>query len=80
VPTYTYETIVAAGRQPRVYEIDQRMADDHLTVHPETGEKIRRIITTDRGIIGGCEPDCGSDCGLPGSGGGCCCDGMCPGH
>lgn len=82
MPTYTYETIEKAGREPRIYEIDQRMGASPLECHPETGERIRRIITADRGILAGKgAPACGSDCGLPGSGsgGGGCCGGAC-GH
>ncbi len=77
MPCYTYETMPEGSGKPKVYEIEQRMADDPLTRHPETGERIRRIITADRGVItGSSAPECGSDCGVPGSGGGC--GGCCP--
>jgi predicted nucleic acid-binding Zn ribbon protein len=76
MPTYVYETVPEdAGEEPKVYEIRQRMSDAPLKKHPATGERIRRVITADRGISGFASPDCGTDCGIPGSGGGCCCPG-----
>jgi predicted nucleic acid-binding Zn ribbon protein len=76
MPIYVYETIPAATDEaPRTYEIEQRMAAAPLRRHPQTGERIRRVITADRGITGFAVPRCGTDCGTPGSGGGCCCAG-----
>ena len=73
MPTYTYQTIPAKGRKAKTYEIEQRMSEAALSVHPQTGEPIQRIITADRGVIASkSAPSCGSDCGIPGSGGGCC--------
>ena len=73
MPTYVYETIpVDPDQETVVYEIAQRMSETPLKKHPHTGERIRRIITADRGIVGFARPSCGHDCGIPGSGGGCC--------
>lgn len=50
--TYVYETIPQKkGEKIRTYEIQQKMSDDSLTVHPETGEKIRRVISGGSGWV-----------------------------
>lgn len=50
--TYVYETIPQKkGQKPKVYEIQQKMSDDALTHHPETGEPIRRIVTGGSGWV-----------------------------
>lgn len=57
--TYLYETIPAApGAKVKHYEIRQSMKDAALTEHPETGEKIRRVVTGGYGILksGGTAP------------------------
>lgn len=80
MPTYVYESIPSSSKEAvLVFEIDQRMSEAPLSVHPITGLKIRRIITADRGIIGSAAPECGSDCGIPGSGSGAC-QGCCHGQ
>ncbi len=49
--TYVYETIPARpGEKPSYYEIRQSMNDAPLREHPETGEKIRRVILGGYGI------------------------------
>lgn len=76
MPTYVYETVAKPGQKAKRYEIDQRMSAPALTRHPETGEAIHRVITS-VSVIGSdkAEPECGHDCGMPGSDGGCggCC-------
>lgn len=43
--TYVYETIPQkAGEKPRYHEIKQRMSESPLTTHPETGQRIRRVV------------------------------------
>ncbi|MEX2578360.1 MAG: zinc ribbon domain-containing protein [Verrucomicrobiales bacterium] len=43
--TYLYETIPANESVPvKRYEIKQSIHDEALTIHPETGESIRRVI------------------------------------
>lgn len=74
MPIYIYESIPQTpGEQPRYYEIAQRMTDEPLTRHPETGVPLRRIFRggfsvgmsrRPSGSSGGC-------CG-PSSGSGCC--------
>lgn len=50
--TYIYETTDnKAGVAPRIYEIRQSMKEAPLTVHPQTGEAIRRVITGGYGLI-----------------------------
>lgn len=91
MPTYVYETTDPA-KPVKSYEIEQRMSAAALTVHPETGEAIQRVISGGLGFIGladkstaapgpcGMAPCGTSDCPLPpmGGGGGCG-SGMC-GH
>ena len=64
MPTYVYETIPESkDEEPTQFEIVQRMADDALTHHPETGQPVRRLIS------GGLS--------LPVSKKGGCCDSQC---
>jgi predicted nucleic acid-binding Zn ribbon protein len=72
---YVYQTIPSRdGEAVRTYEIRQSMKDAALTKHPETGERIRRVITGGLGVMtsakGGAAPrpssggsSCGSGCG-----------------
>jgi hypothetical protein len=41
MPIYVYE-VVATGE---VFEVSQRLAEPRLTVHPVSGEPVRRVIT-----------------------------------
>ena len=42
---YVYETITeGTKKKPRRFEIEQKMSDPPLKKHPQTGEKIKRII------------------------------------
>ena len=52
MPTYVYESIPADGGEPRRFEVTQRMGDTPLTVDPETGEPVRRIVTGGLGLMG----------------------------
>ena len=46
MPIYEYETIPGKkGRRVRRFEIQQGMMDAPLEKDPETGERIRRVIT-----------------------------------
>ena len=42
MPTYVYQVIRDAG-DGEVFEVVQSMKDEPLTVHPESGEPVRRI-------------------------------------
>jgi hypothetical protein len=43
MPTYVYETVEDDGSGGERFEVEQRMTDPPLEVHPETGQKVRRI-------------------------------------
>ena len=45
MPTYVYEYVAENGESGEQFEIFQRMSEDPLTEHPETGQPIRRVIT-----------------------------------
>jgi predicted nucleic acid-binding Zn ribbon protein len=71
--TYLYETIPShEGEEVKRYEIQQSMHDPALTVHPETGEPIRRVILGGWGLITGKSPAPTSGGGKCTPGGGCC--------
>ncbi len=44
MPIYVYEIIGDDGEPTETFEVIQRMADEPLTTHPDTGQKVRRII------------------------------------
>ena len=46
MPVYVYEVVREEGdeREPERFEVVQSMKDDALTVHPETGEPVKRVI------------------------------------
>jgi hypothetical protein len=45
MPLYDYEVINADGSSGERFEFFQSMADAPLTVHPETGQPIRRVLS-----------------------------------
>ncbi len=45
MPVYLYEVIREDGQPGERFEVVQRMAEDALKVHPETGEPVKRVIT-----------------------------------
>ena len=46
MPTYVYETIPKSETEsPKQFEVFQKVTDEKLTIHPETGEPVRRIIS-----------------------------------
>lgn len=50
--TYVYETIPEhPGQAPRQFEVRQSMHDAPLTRHPETGERVKRVIAGGYGVI-----------------------------
>lgn len=80
--TYTYETIPQnEGEQVLRFEVRQRMVDDALKVHPETGQPVHRVpsrnvnimVAGSKGSKGAPLPD---NCPHQHSGG-CCGTGMC---
>lgn len=44
MPTYVYEVVGREGDASACFEVEQRMSDPPLSVHPETGEPVRRVI------------------------------------
>jgi len=48
MPTYIYETATEPILQ---FEVKQSMNDEPLTVHPETGVPVRRVISGGYGIL-----------------------------
>ncbi|MEI8038258.1 MAG: zinc ribbon domain-containing protein [Verrucomicrobiota bacterium] len=73
--TYVYQTIPQSpDEKPEYFEIKQSMKDASLSVHPETGVAIRRVILGGFGILSsgkaasqqasvGSTGCCGSGCG-----------------
>jgi len=54
MPVYVYETIPnAASATPRRFELQQKMSDPPLTVDPETGDPVQRVISGGFGMVGG---------------------------
>lgn len=51
MPIYVYESITEDGSDGEIFEFFQNMSAEPLTVHPETGQPIRRIPA--RTAIGG---------------------------
>ncbi len=50
--TYIYETIPKSPKsKPRRFEVEQKMTEPALTVDPQTGEPVRRVITGGSGNI-----------------------------
>ena len=51
MPTYVYETIPNdPSAEPRRFELFQRMNDEPLQTDPETGDRVRKIITGGIGL------------------------------
>jgi len=44
MPTYVYQVIEDDGSEGEVFEVVQRMAEDPLETHPESGKPVRRLI------------------------------------
>lgn len=44
MPVYVYEVILDDGSSGPQFEILQKMSDAPLTLHPETGQPVRRVI------------------------------------
>lgn len=75
MPTYIYETLPDdANIPPRRFEVVQRMTDEPLQSHPQTGEPVRRVITGGIGLVNSKDSESVSACG-PSSGP--CCGGVC---
>ena len=73
MPVYVYETISRSDADlPQTFELHQSMSEPCLTVHPDTGAPVRRVLSgglaTFTGHVAGAAPmrgggGCGSGCG-----------------
>jgi hypothetical protein len=45
MPTYTYQ-VLQPDQQGEIFEVEQRMSEPALSVHPRTGQPVQRIIVT----------------------------------
>jgi hypothetical protein len=45
MPYYLYEVVLPDGSGGEQFEVFQKMADEPLAAHPETGEPVRRVYT-----------------------------------
>ncbi len=46
MPLYVYEIIQDDGSPGERFEVFQKMSDEALTVHPETGKPVKRVVTS----------------------------------
>jgi len=46
MPLYVYEIVMPDGSAGGEFEVLQSMSEPELTVHPETGEMVRRVFGT----------------------------------
>jgi hypothetical protein len=44
MPTYVYEVLNEDGTTGERFEVVQKMSDPPLTHHPETGQRVRRVL------------------------------------
>jgi hypothetical protein len=76
---YEYEILGADGNPRGVLEVEQKMSDPALTHHPETGEPLRRILSSTFARASGDTLGAGEcatgTCGVPSLGG--CAGGSC---
>lgn len=45
MPLYVYEVVLPDGSGGDQFEVLQKMSEDSLTQHPETGEPVRRVFS-----------------------------------
>ena len=72
MPIYVYETIPSASdAAPERFELRQSMAEAPLTMHPESGVPVRRVLSG--GLVTFTNSQSGDMCGVPGGAprGGC---------
>lgn len=81
MPTYIYETIPDSAEQsPERFEVWQSMKDEPLTKHPDTGQRVKRVITGGFGFMGLSGAGTSSSGEASASGGSCCGGGGCGCH
>lgn len=72
MPIYVYETIPSVpDAAPERFELRQSMAEAPLTMHPESGVPVRRVLSG--GLVTFTNSQSGEMCGVPGGAprGGC---------
>ena len=72
MPIYVYETIPSASdAAPERFELRQSMAEAPLTMHPDSGVPVRRVLSG--GLVTFTNSQSGDACGVPGGAprGGC---------
>lgn len=53
MPTYIYETVPSdPNQEPRRLEVFQRMSENALEFDPDSGERVKKIITGGIGVVG----------------------------
>ncbi len=43
MPTYVYQVVEEDGSEGEIFEVVQKMSDDVLSEHPESGQPVRRL-------------------------------------
>jgi predicted nucleic acid-binding Zn ribbon protein len=46
MPIYVYEEVMPEGQEGETFEVLQKISDPPLTVHPEKGTQVRRIVAS----------------------------------
>lgn len=72
VPIYEYQILNPDGTVRDVFEIEQRMSDASLSNHPDTGEPVRRILSSTFAHTSSGRSQCKNvNCGFSNREGGC---------
>ncbi|MCE9533484.1 MAG: zinc ribbon domain-containing protein [Planctomycetes bacterium] len=50
MPLYVYQIIEADGTEGDVFEVLQRLSDPPLTVHPDNGKAVRKLISAPNAV------------------------------
>ena len=50
MPLYVYQVVTDDGSEGEIFEILQTMSEPELTVHPETGQPVRRLLSAPNAV------------------------------
>ena len=50
MPMYVYQVIEADGSEGEVFELLQKFSDEPLTVHPESGKPVRKLLAAPNAV------------------------------
>ncbi len=50
MPLYVYQVIEADGREGEIFEALQSMSEEPLTVHPENGKPVKRLLSAPNAV------------------------------